>query len=343
MKNNVKKIAIIDPQFSDDMDLERSLAGPDATFTLIRPEKGELNVANLRDIDAIIHCRSRNKLTAGVIETMPSVKIIVQAGVGTNHIDVAACSAKGIPVCNVPDYGTREIADHALALMLNLRRGITAYDERIRASAAGWSPFALSTAPIKRLSGQKVGIVGLGSIGTAVALRAKAFGLAVGFFDPFSTPGVELALGIERFDSIDVLWANSDIISLHCPLTDSTRNLVNVETISKMKPGVLLINTSRGEVVDLLALENGLRSGAIGGAGLDVLSSEPVDRENALIKAWIAREAWLEGRLLITPHAAFFSPESVVDLRRLALKTALDFLESGSLRACVNIRNLTRV
>jgi D-3-phosphoglycerate dehydrogenase/C-terminal binding protein len=110
-----------------------------------------------------------------------------------------------------------------------------------------------------------------------------------------------------------------------------------------MKPGVVLINTSRGEVVDLLSLENGLRSGVIGGAGLDVLSSEPVDRENPLIKAWIAREAWLEGRLLITPHAAFFSPESVVDLRRLALKTALNFLQSGSLRACVNIRNLVHV
>jgi lactate dehydrogenase-like 2-hydroxyacid dehydrogenase len=117
---------------------------------LLRPEKGELNADNLKDIDAIIHCRSRNKLSAEVLEVMPTVKIIVQAGVGTNHIDVEACSAKGIPVCNVPDYGTREIADHALALLLNLRRGITAYDERIRASAAGWSPFALSAAPIRR-------------------------------------------------------------------------------------------------------------------------------------------------------------------------------------------------
>ncbi|VBT33834.1 dehydrogenase, D-3- phosphoglycerate dehydrogenase-like [Burkholderia pseudomallei] len=336
-----QKIAIIDPQFSDDLDLERSLAGDAYVFQLLHPERGDVSHDRLADADAIIHCRSRNKMNAELIRVLDNVKIVVQAGVGVNHIDIAACSARGIPVCNVPDYGTREIADHAIALLLNLRRGIAAYDERVRASADGWSPFVLALAPVHRLAAQTLGIVGLGAIGAAVALRAKAFGMNVVFYDPLIAPGVDLSLGITRVESLDELWAVSDSISLHCPLTDATRNLVGRATIARMKPGVVLINTSRGEVVDLNALEDGLRSGRIGAAGLDVTPIEPPDRSHPLVKAWIDREPWLEGRLLVTPHAAFFSPESVLDLRRLALKTVMDYLATGALRACVNRRELT--
>lgn len=337
------KIVIIDPQFSDDLALEREFVGANVVIEPLYPERGDVTAERLSDVDAIIHCRSRHRITADLVEGMSQVKIIVQAGVGTNHIDIAACSAKGIPVCNVPDYGTREIADHAIAMLLNLRRGIAAYDERIRSNATGWSPFSLSVAPIKRLGGQKFGIVGLGCIGTAVALRAKAFGLDVGFFDPFAPPGTDLSLGISRFELIDDLWASSDAVSLHCPLTDATRNLVNHDTIGQMKFGAVLINTSRGEVVNLDALETGMRNGTIGGAGLDVISTEPPDRFHPLIKAWIDREEWLEGRLFITPHAAFYAPESVLDLRRLAIKTTLDFLADRTLRACINRHEICTV
>lgn len=335
-----RKIAIIDPQFSDDLDLERALAGDAFVVEPLLIEQAEVSPARLADADAIIHCRSRNKMTAELIGQLDRVKIVVQAGVGVNHIDVAACSARRIPVCNVPDYGTREIADHAIALMLNLRRGIAAYDERIRSRSDGWSPFSLTTAPIRRVAGQTLGIVGLGAIGTAVALRAKAFGLNVGFYDPFTAPGVDFSLGIERFDSLDALWSVSDVVSLHCPLTDATRNLVDRDAIARMKSGVVLINTSRGEVIDLDALADGMKTGQIAAAGLDVLPTEPADRAHPLLKAWVDREGWLEGRLLVTPHAAFYSPESVLDLRRLALRTALDYLTTGALRACVNRREL---
>lgn len=338
--NKPFKIGIIDPQFSSDLELEEGLANGVATVVSFRPEELSQREAELRGLDGIVHCRSRNKVTAELIQTLENVRIIVQAGVGTDHIDIAACSERRVPVCNVPDYGTREIADHAIALMLNLRRGIAAYDEQIRLGAQGWSPFSVSSAPIQRISGQTLGIVGLGSIGIAVALRAKAFGMRVMFHDPYSIPGQDLALGLEKAHSLDDLFAASDVISLHCPLTPSTRHLINAEAIRKLKEGVVIINTSRGEVVDLDALYAGLKSGKVGGAGLDVLPVEPPDRGAPLIAAWIDREAWLSGRLLVTPHAAFFSPDSVKDLRTLALRTVIDYLQNGTLRACINKRDL---
>ncbi|MGH8419935.1 MAG: C-terminal binding protein [Pseudomonas sp.] len=330
------KIGIIDPQFSDDLSLEQSVAGELAQVLTFRPEELELRASELSELDGIVHCRSRNKLGAGLIAQMQNVKVVVQAGVGTDHIDISACSRRKIPVCNVPDYGTREIADHAIALMLTLRRGIAAYDEQIRQGS--WSPFALTGATIRRICGQTLGIVGLGSIGMAVALRAKAFGMRVMFHDPFAAPGQDLALGLEKAPSFDALLSASDVISLHCPLTTSTRHLINAQTIGRCRAGAVIINTSRGEVVDLDALHDGLRSGQLSGAGLDVLPSEPADRDHPLIAAWASREPWLDGRLLLTPHAAFFSPESVEDLRRLAITTVVDFLRDGTLRACINQR-----
>lgn len=329
-------IGIIDPQFSDDLSLEERVAAGVAQVVTLRPDELDTRAAELAELDGIVHCRSRSKLSAALIERMPRLKIVVQAGVGTDHIDLPACSRRNVPVCNVPDYGTREIADHAITLMLTLRRGIAAYDERIRQGQ--WSPFTLAGAPISRVAGQTLGIVGLGSIGMALALRAKAFGMRVMFHDPFAVPGQDLALGLDKAPSLHALLAASDVISLHCPLTPGTRGLINAQAISHCRTGALIINTARGEVVDLDALHDGLKSGQLGGAGLDVLPKEPADRDHPLIAAWAARAPWLEGRLLLTPHAAFFSPQSVEDLRRLAITTVVDFLKDGTLRACLNAR-----
>ncbi len=296
----------------------------------------------MRDADAIVNCRSRHGLPAACVAAMDRAKIVVQAGVGFNHIDIEACARRGIPVCNTPDYGTMEVADHTVALALTLIRGTAAYDERLRTRDGAWSTLALPLPPVRRLSGLVFGIVGLGRIGTAVARRMQPFGLRIVFYDPFVPPGQELALGLDRAPTLPALLAAADVLSLHCPLTRRTRGLVNDQTVAQMKPGVVLLNTSRGGVVDLDAVEAGLRTGRIGAAGLDVLPEEPPDLRHPLLAAWQAREPWLEGRLIVTPHAAFYTPESLADMRRLSMMAAAGFLHDGTLRGCVNGRELER-
>jgi lactate dehydrogenase-like 2-hydroxyacid dehydrogenase len=338
----VTRILIIDPQFAEDPDIERGVAGPDVTFEIVRPDHDDVPEAALRQADAVLNCRSRHKLPARLIARMGRVKVIAQAGVGFNHIDIEAAAERGIPVCNTPDYGTREVADHAIALMLALTRGVAAYDARLRVRDDAWSTLALPLPPVRRLAGLTFGIVGMGRIGMASALRAKAFGLEIAFHDPHAPPGLELAIGARRAQTLDALLAASDIVSLHCPLTPETTNLIDDARLRATKPGAILINTSRGGVVDLDAVERALRSGHLCAAGLDVLPREPLDRAHPLLAAWSRGEEWLEGRLIVTPHAAFYTPESLADLRRLSMLAIIEFLQQGRLRACVNLRQLAQ-
>ncbi|CAH1654634.1 MULTISPECIES: C-terminal binding protein [unclassified Chelatococcus] len=336
------RIAIIDPQFADTPDIEQSVAGKETLFDIIRPGNGAVPAAALHNADAIVNCRSRHLLPAPLITQMERAKIVVQAGVGFNHIDIEACAARGIPVCNTPDYGTMEVADHAIALMLSLIRGVTAYNNRLMTRDDAWSTLSLPLPPVRRLAGQMLGIVGLGRIGTATALRARAFNMDVAFFDPGVPAGQELALGLRRVDHLEDLLGMADVVSLHCPLTTQTERLIDDRAIARMRPGSVLINTARGGIVDLDAVERGLRSDRLCAAALDVLPREPLDRRHPLIAAWTAAEPWLEGRLILTPHAAFYTPESLADMRRLAMVAAVDFLREGRLRSCVNLRELDR-
>ncbi len=336
------RVAIIDPQFSGDPDIEAAVAGPTVQFDIIRPGQNAVSADALRDADAIINCRSRHRLPAHLITALDKCRVVVQAGVGFNHIDVDACAKRGIPVCNTPDYGTREVADHTIALLLSLTRGITAYHLRLLQRDDAWDTQALPVAPIRRLAAQVFGIIGLGRIGTAVARRAQALDMQVAFYDPYVAAGQELALGLRRFPTLGALLAASDIVSLHCPLTERTARLIDAHAVAQMKAGTILLNTSRGGVVDLDAVTAGLQSGRICAAGLDVLPKEPLDRSHVLIAAWSAQEPWLEGRLLLTPHAAFYTPESLADMRRLSMLAAADFLFAGRLRSCVNLLELER-
>ena len=219
----------------------------------------------------------------------------------------------------MPDYGTTEVADHAIALMLALRRGTTIYDAAVmREPHAGWD---YRVAPlIARLKGATFGIVGLGRIGLATARRAAAFDMRVVFYDPYLPNGIDLAVGYERVHSLAALFAASDVVSIHAPLSDETRGMIGAEAFAAARPGMVLVNTARGPIVDLDALHDALRSGKVGGAGLDVLPKEPVDAGHPLIKAWRAREAWIDGRLVLTPHAAFYSPSSLEDLHRKSVE-----------------------
>jgi len=176
----------------------------------------------------------------------------------------------------------------------------------------------------------------LGRIGTAMTLRCKAFGMDVCFYDPYKSNGSDLALGIRRADSLEELFAESDVVSIHVPLTAETRNMIDAAVLAAAKPGLVLINAARGEVVDIDALYDALKSDRIGGAGLDVLPEEPADPDRPLIAAWASGEEWIADRVIVTPHAAFYTPQSLYDMRTRGITVALKYLRTGRLENCVN-------
>jgi C-terminal binding protein len=225
-----------------------------------------------------------------------------------------------------PDYGTSEIADHALALTLSLRRGILLHNDTQRTPhLRPW--MYIDTPLVARLQHSTFGILGLGRIGTAACLRAKAFGWNVLFYDPYLPNGVDKSLGVERTKDIRELFRRSGTLSIHCPCTRQTRGMVGYELLSLMARGSVLVNTARGEVLQLDAVERCLKEGTLAGAGLDVLPEEPIpEPAHPLIQAYRDKEEWLMGRMVLTCHTAFYSPESFVDIRVKSAQTMRDVL-----------------
>ncbi len=266
---------------------------------------------------------------------MDKCRIFVKSAVGFDDVDVKAWGELGIAVCNTPDYGTREVADHAMALMLTLTKSIAFHDERLREDLKrNWRP-ALNPFG-QRLASCTFGVVGLGRIGSATALRAKAFDMDVVFYDPYKPNGYELSLGIRRVDSLAELFGQSDIVSVHTPLNDQTENLVNAEVLASARKGVIVINTARGPVIDIDALYDAMKDNTVLAAGLDVLPDEPANIDKPLIAAWQKEEDWLRHRLIVTPHSAFFTPQSLRDIRVFSARTAGRYLRDGRLENCVN-------
>ncbi len=305
--------------YTDDS-IERDVFGPDVRV-LVR-DVGTLAELDAADCEAVAGLLvMRHEVTAEDFIRFPRLRAVVRMGVGYDRIDRAAAAERGVLVCNVPDYGTTEVADHTLALVLALRRGILLYHDTQRGEApAPWHP--VETPLVRRLDQQRFGIIGLGRIGTAVALRAKAFGFAVAFYDPYRPNGTERALGIDRAPTLEALLERADVLSLHAPLTEETRNMLGIDQLRLLPEGAVVVNTARGPILDLAALEVLLREGSIAGAGLDVLPVEPpTDPVPDLLRAYRAQEPWLQGRLVITPHAAFHSPEAWADMRRKAAET----------------------
>ena len=328
-------VLYLDPAFIGEPDLERARLGDGFVLELWRTDRaGAVTAAALARADALVLGRSDDPLDAGRVAQLRRCRVVSQASVGFDHIDLAACGAAGIPVCNTPDYGTMEVADHALALALALSRGIVAYDRKLRDRRIGWQAAAQGT--VRRIWGLVFGVVGLGRIGLAAALRAQGFGLEVHFYDPYLVPGIERALGFARHAELRSLVAAADLLSLHAPLTAETGRMVDAAALAVAKPGLVLVNTARGPILDLDAVHRALEDGRLGGVGLDVLPVEPPDYDHPLLRAWAADEAWLDGRLIVTPHAAFFSPEGLLDMRRLAIDNVTAYCRHGTLRACVN-------
>ena len=331
-----------DAQFADDAVIERQVGGADVDFE-IRRERDRKKIPDeaYARCDALLTWHEL-KVDQSVIDKLTRCRIIVRAGVGFDHIDLAAAGAAGIPVANTPDYGTSEVADHAMGLLLGLLRSIPAYDQALRADPVGG--YTLEPGHLtRRIRGTTLGIVGLGRIGTATAMRAKAFGIEILAYDPYIPRGQEIALGITRVETLSDLLAASDAVSIHAPLTPETHKLFGEAALSMMRPNAVLINTARGAIVDLDALHDALQAGRIAGAALDVLPEEPPPQpQPALIAAYHEQPEWLRGRLILTPHAAWSSPESAADARRLSAETAVAYLRNGALRNCVNEAVLDR-
>jgi phosphoglycerate dehydrogenase-like enzyme len=324
-----------DAQYADDGVVERETAGPEFRWTILRERSlAALEGVDLESADALVVWHEM-PVTEAFLRRLRACRIIVRAGVGFDHIDLEAAGRAGIPVCNTPDYGTSEVADHAIALMQAFTRGIVSYHDALRRDIR--AGFDYRAAPlVRRIRGRTFGVVGIGRIGTAAALRARAAGMRIVAYDPYVPRGYEIALGVERVDSLEALLRQSDVVSLHCPLTAETRNMINAETLAMMKPDAILVNTARGAIIDIPALLQALRAGRLAAAGLDVMPEEPVPAEGPLAAALASGE--FDGRLLLTPHAAWSSPESVHDARRLSVETAVLYLKHGILRNCVNAR-----
>ncbi|MGI9436468.1 MAG: C-terminal binding protein [Geminicoccaceae bacterium] len=324
-----------DATFGDDAAIEREVFPADVELVLGRAKTAEaIDDETWHRAEGLVVYIDM-PIDKAVIDRLDSCKIITRAGVGFDHIDIEAAAARRIPVCNVPDYGTTEVADHAIALMLGLARGLVSYHQRLIADpVAGWHWSGVPL--VRRLRSSRFGVVGLGRIGTAAARRAQALDMDVSFFDPYLPDGTELGLGFHRAPSLEALLSQVDVVSLHCPLNPETTNIINAKALEAIKPGALVINTARGGLIDIPALEAALREGRIDGAGIDVLPGEPPDPNHSLLQAFRRREPWIDGRFLLTPHVAWYSPDGHADMRRKAATTVADFLRDGTRRNIVN-------
>lgn len=311
MSTSLPLVAIVCPvefKFSDpEARLEKEVLAGVAEVRTVRVGLNAPMPPEVNDAQAIILWHGP-RVDAGVIDTLHSCRAIIRNGVGFDTVDTAAAARRGIPVCNVPDYGTEEVADHAIALALALCRQLFPLDAE--AKRLGWK---IQVAPkMHRLSTLQFGVVGLGRIGTAAALRAKALGFRTVFFDPYVPFGTHKAVGVERLDSLDELLRTSDVVSIHCPLTTETRGFIGEREIALMKPSAYLVNTARGDIVQKAPLFAALRADRLAGAGLDVVENEPLRT---------ADEA-ATPNLIVTCHAAFCSPEGMVEMRTTSSRIA---------------------
>lgn len=315
------------------LDVERVALSDIADVVFLDAAAEEDLVGRIEQADAVMtyHTLSISRKT---IERLARCRLIVRCGVGFDNVDYEFARQRGIPVANVPDYGTEEVADSAIGLMLALTRGLALLNSRLRAGDLPWSHEL--AAPLQRLRGQRLGIVGLGRIGTATALRAKAFGMDVLFFDPYKPDGYDKALGVRRMESLEELLSSVFVLSLHCPLTPETLRMIDANRIARMPQGSYLINTARGAVLDTRAIPDAVASGQLAGAAIDVLEFEPPHAGDPLIRAWRDPHHRAHHRVIINSHTAFYSEQGLLDLRRKGAKACRRALLGLPLRNVIN-------
>lgn len=306
------KVLVTDAEYSS-LDLESSvLAAAGHELRLASCKTAEDVIEAGAGIDAMLVQYA--PITAAVFEALPQLGLVSRYGVGVDAVDTDAAQRYGVWVCNVPDYGTTEVALHAVAMLLALLRNLAGHDREVR---TGHWDYHLG-GELRRPSSLTLGVVGLGRIGRMTAERAAPWFSAVVGYDPY-LPDFAWPEVFERVEILD-LFARSSAVTLHLPLTEDTRGLVGVDLLARMPTGSYLVNTSRGGLVDLDALLGALDSGRLAGAALDVLPQEPPPNDHPLLS---------HPRALITPHVAWYSAEAEAELRRKAAQNIVDWAQTG--------------
>lgn len=282
--------------------------------------------------DAVAVVTQYARVGAGAIAGLPRLRHIARYGVGLDIVDVDAATEAGVVVTNVPaDYCRDEVADHAIAMLLFLARGLRAYDDSVHAGVWHWK----AGAPLHRLRGSRLGIIGLGRIGRAIAERAGSFGLEIAAYDPYSGEEAAASVGAALVDFHELL-ESSDYVLIQAPLNDETRGLVDRDAIGRMKPGAILINTARGPIVDGAALHDALQEGRLAAAALDDLPEEPAKRRD-----WGPDNPLLAlPNCLVTPHAAYYSEESIHYARTFAAEEIVRVLRGEVPLSPINLERL---
>ena len=285
---------------------------------------GELTVYDRTDAcdivsrigDAEIVYTNKTPLTEETFAACPSIRFVGVLATGYNVVDVDAAKRRGIPVCNVPTYGTTAVAQFTMAMLLEVCHHVGAHSDAVREGAWAACPdFCFWNYPLIELAGKTMGIIGFGRIGQDVGKLAQAFGMKVLAFDNHKRS--ELESDTMRYAELDELFAESDVISLHCPLFPTTQGIINAENIKKMKDGVIILNDSRGPLIVEQDLYDALESGKVAAAAVDVVSTEPIREDNVLLKA---------KNMMITPHIAWAPKESRARLMDVAVKDLEAFL-----------------
>lgn len=313
------RVAVADSVFPNLDPAKEVLSSINAELSLAAQPTPAAIVEVAKDADAMLVTYAR--ITPAIIDQLTKCRIISRFGIGVDNVDLDAATRAGIVVTKVPDYCIDEVSDHAMALLLALIRKIPSSN----ALSHGGTWAMKAVVPIRRIRGATLGLVGFGRIPQLVTPKAKAFGMRVIAFDPYADDDAFERLGVERVD-FGQLLAESDHVSIHCPLTPDTKNLFNEQAFGQMKPGSYLVNTARGNIVDEGALASALDAGQLAGAALDVMAEEPPPSSP------------LFGRdnVILTPHTSFYSEESLVELQTKAVNEVRAVLSGESPRNPVN-------
>ena len=314
----------------DDCDFERKMVEAAGiqfrSFTDARNRTPAEIVEHLRDADGAI--TSYGRYDAAVFAALPHLKVVSKTGTGVDNIDVAAATENGTAVCNVPGYGTEVVSDHAIVLALAVLRRINEIDADMRAGVWDFH----RRRPLGQVHGRTFGVVGYGNIGRAAARKARGLGFDVAVWDRHGHPGRFTPEGFP-YVAFEDLLKTADVVSFHVALVPETRHLLNAGNLALMKPDAVVVNTSRGAVIDTDAVAAALSAGKLWGAGIDVFESEPVSPDAPICQA---------PHTVLTSHAAYWSEESAVELRRRCTQTAIDVVLGRAPEACVNPEALPR-
>jgi D-3-phosphoglycerate dehydrogenase len=317
MEKNKFKVVITDCDHGSIEEEKREFGRIGAELILAQIKKEEDLIRVCKDADGLLSQYAL--LTRTVLEKFPECKVIGRYGVGIDSVDLKAATDLGIIVANVPDYCVDEVADQALSMILALIRKTVFFDQKVKSDQWDFR----QGRPIHRIKGKTLGLIGSGRIGLEVAKRISAFGARVITFDPYLQKTPE---GIDLMD-FDTVLKESDFISIHCPLNESTRHLLGEKEFQKMQKKPLIINTSRGPIIDEVALTQALTKRQVSGAGLDVLEKEPPDLQNPLLKM---------ENVIIAPHISFYSEESISELKRRTAENVSSVLLGKWPRSVVN-------